>query len=124
MKEQVTSNQWTEYLHELSTFNGELIRYPQRRFDFQCGTVLINQSMDDVGYTVWDAEVILAHMLTDFELRDKCVLEIGAGTALASIVACKMGAKTYVQDLDHVLSRTQSNMTLNNVKFEAVAGEW
>ena len=36
--------------------------------------------MHDVGTTLWDSEIVLAHHMDGVELAGKKVLEIGAGT--------------------------------------------
>ena len=42
-------------------------------------------SINDVGTTLWDSEIILAHYMDDLELCGKQILEIGAGTVSNSL---------------------------------------
>ena len=53
-----------------------------------------------MGCTVWDAEVVLSHYLDVCEstdvLKNRVVLELGAGAAIAAIVAAKRGGATYI----------------------------
>lgn len=69
----------------LCAVDRELILFPQRTFVFGCFDILVGQSIENVGYTIWDAEVLLAYFL--FDIRDellvtgKSVLELGAGLA-------------------------------------------
>jgi protein N-lysine methyltransferase METTL21A len=117
---------WKQFSAELSSVDGELLRYPERAFNFpHSGFVLIDQSTDSVGTVIWDAEVFLSHYLDSFaDLSTKLFLEIGAGTALASIVAAKRGAQVFIQELDEILPQCQVRMEQNQVSAEYVGGLW
>lgn len=118
--------EWNHFSEELSSAHGELLRYPERAFHFpRSGLVVINQSTDNVGTVIWDAEVFLSHYLDLFpDLSTKLVLEIGAGTSLASIVASKHGSRVFIQELDEILPECQFRMTQNNVSANYVGGLW
>jgi predicted nicotinamide N-methyase len=117
---------WNQFSDELSSVDGELLRYPERAFNFpHSGFVLINQSTDTVGTVIWDAEVFLAHYLDLFaDLSTKLFLEIGAGTALASIVAAKLGSRVFIQELDEIVPECQLRMEQNEVSADYVGGLW
>jgi Lysine methyltransferase len=52
---------------------------------------------DLTGQIVWPVSVLLSHYLASIDLRDKTVLELGAGgTALPSITAAYQGAATVI----------------------------
>jgi predicted nicotinamide N-methyase len=120
--------EWRHLSAELSSVDGELLRYPERAFQFQhAGFVLINQSTNSVGTIIWDAEVLLAHyidLLAQSVISDKLVLELGAGTALASIVAGKRGAQVFVQELEDILPESQQRIEQNNVTAKFIGGRW
>jgi predicted nicotinamide N-methyase len=78
--------------------------------------VLVDQDLSDVGHTVWDAEVILAHFMesrVDID-HTSSVLELGAGCAIAAIVASRRGAAyVAVQELADVLPHTEHCLRMN-----------
>ncbi|KAG5179305.1 putative methyltransferase-domain-containing protein [Tribonema minus] len=105
------------YAIELSANDHDLARFPQRAFEFtHAGTVLIDQDFGDVGSIVWDAEVVLAHHLdatVSKSLRGMSVLELGAGTGLAGIVAARLGAHVVLTDQAKLLPQLQRNADAN-----------
>ena len=124
------------FQHELISFLPELLYFPQRRFEFPLSQpIVVNQNMAaDVGFTVWDAEVILAHYCHAFLTTRKGqvngtlpprIFELGAGTGLAAIVSLQHGAAVAVQELPHVLPFTLECLEMNNVQpSRAVAASW
>ena len=73
-----------------ATFEIDATFLPERAFDFaNAGTIVVEQDAGHVGGCVWDAEVLLAHFIDGLgaELRGRTLLELGAGTGLASLVA-------------------------------------
>jgi len=61
--------------------------------------------------------------LERLELRDKRVLDVGAGTGLLAMVAAKLGAKAYGVDLDPItVPIARENAELNNLEIEFFAG--
>ena len=116
------------FKHELSSYTPDLLYFPQRRFEFsplctsssvstQGGTinnsdrgqkvVLVNQNIGDVGFTCWDAEVILAHYMHTFlvgrqqQNNSLNILELGAGSAIAAIACLQHNDKT-VTNTDNI----------------------
>ncbi|CAM9536576.1 unnamed protein product, partial [Hapterophycus canaliculatus] len=102
---------------ELSGLNRELSMFPERAFDFKnAGTVIIQQDVADVGSIVWDAEIILAHYLDQAygsRLSGMRVLELGAGTGLAGIVAARLGASVVLTDQSKLLPTLMKNARAN-----------
>ncbi|CAM9963416.1 unnamed protein product [Pylaiella littoralis] len=108
---------------ELSGLNRELSMFPERAFDFKtAGTkVVIQQDVADVGSVVWDAEVLLAHYLDQAygpQLRGMRVLELGAGTGLAGIVAARLGASVVLTDQSKILPTLVRNARANAQDLE------
>ncbi|XP_024357031.1 uncharacterized protein [Physcomitrium patens] len=55
-------------------------------------------------------------------LRDARVLELGAGTGMAGMMAARFGARVTLTDLPHVLENLQCNVELNLKEVEACGG--
>lgn len=76
--------------------------------------ISIYESLDNYGAVMWPAALALCHVLEtntqDFDLRDKTVLELGAGTGLVSIVASFLGAYVTATDLPDIMSNMKSNL--------------
>ncbi|XP_053553060.1 protein-lysine methyltransferase METTL21E-like [Bombina bombina] len=66
-------------------------------FYFVGNEIKIVEATDLYGATVWPSALVLCYFLEkhgkQINIEDKHVLEIGAGTGLASIVACLLGYK-------------------------------
>ncbi|CAM9446352.1 unnamed protein product [Scytosiphon promiscuus] len=107
---------------ELSGLNRELSMFPERAFDFKnAGTVIIEQDVADVGSIVWDAEIVLAHYLDQaygYRLSGMRVLELGAGTGLAGIVAARLGASVVLTDQSKLLPTLIKNARANARELE------
>ncbi len=89
-----------------ATFEIDATFLPERAFDFaNAGTIVVEQDAGHVGGCVWDAEVLLAHFIDGLgaELRGRTLLELGAGTGLASLVAVRNGARAVATELDDAL---------------------
>ena len=88
------------------TFEIDATFLPERAFDFaNAGTIVVEQDAGHVGGCVWDAEVLLAHFIDGLgaQLRGRTLLELGAGTGLASLVAVRNGAMAVATELDDAL---------------------
>lgn len=75
---------------------------------------------------VWPSAVILARVLAAMTLDKLEVLEVGAGIALPSLVACRMGAHSTVSDY-HPLARAflLKNTELNSLpEIAYLNGDW
>jgi predicted nicotinamide N-methyase len=109
------------FQEELTNYNSELLFYPERLFHFSFGNILFPQSSTTVGTTIWDAEIILAHFLdnlpaeeliklslggnhSDRQKNSSCLLELGAGTGLAGMIASQKQCfqKVLLQEIDEV----------------------
>ncbi|XP_036395884.1 protein-lysine methyltransferase METTL21C [Megalops cyprinoides] len=77
----------------------------------------IREALDSYGAIIWPAAVALCHFLENnhqqFDLMDKAVLEIGAGTGLLSIVASLLGAWVTATDVPDVLGNLKCNLMRN-----------
>lgn len=111
--------------HELSNYDDALLYYPERAFEFtNAGKVLVKQSIADVGLTIWDAEVILAHYIDRLSLCGKRVLELGGGTCLAGVVCAKLGATVCTQDKEELTWIAQESFKMNDVSALSIGGLW
>ena len=100
--------------------NQELLYYPERRFDFpQTAAFLLPNDMRSVPTTIWDASVVLAMVVAGMGCSNeregertngfwdgRTVVELGAGTAMPSIVAARFGATAVATDLREELDVT------------------
>lgn len=77
----------------------------------------LNVTAGGLGCSTWDGSIILARYLLQCkrdELRGKTVLELGAGTAVPSLVAARYADRVVVTDyLDELLQNTQYNLQVN-----------
>lgn len=90
---------WHSFRTELISYQPELLFQPERAFSFVTFgsgkefNLILSQSYEEVGSTIWDAETLLAHYLNDNimsmmernEFKMPSLLELGAGTALAAL---------------------------------------
>ncbi|OCT95409.1 protein-lysine methyltransferase METTL21E [Xenopus laevis] len=86
-------------------------------FKFLEEEIKIVESTDLYGATVWPSALVLCYYLErhgkQLCLENKHVIEIGAGTGLASIVACLLGARVTATDLKELVGNLQYNITHN-----------
>ncbi|XP_051982396.1 uncharacterized protein LOC127643639 isoform X2 [Xyrauchen texanus] len=81
--------------------------------------IVIQESIDSYGATIWPAALALCRFLEmpqgrrQINLLDKSVLELGAGTGLLSVVATLLGAKLTATDLPEILSNLTCNINRN-----------
>uniref|UniRef100_UPI00398E6FE2 protein-lysine methyltransferase METTL21C-like n=1 Tax=Pristiophorus japonicus TaxID=55135 RepID=UPI00398E6FE2 len=79
--------------------------------------ITIYESIDHFGAVTWPGAVELCHFLEnnwkEFNLDDKNVIELGAGTGLVSIVASLLGAYVTATDLSCAVGNLQSNLMRN-----------
>ncbi|XP_007888783.1 protein N-lysine methyltransferase METTL21A [Callorhinchus milii] len=86
-------------------------------FHFAKRDIVIRQDWKQLGVAavVWDAAVVLCMYLElgAFQLGDRNVIELGAGTGLVGIVATLLGAKVTITDRDVALKFLESNVQEN-----------
>ncbi|XP_034535814.1 methyltransferase like 21e isoform X2 [Notolabrus celidotus] len=79
--------------------------------------IKIKESTDLYGAVLWPSAMVLCHFLETYRdkynLVEKNVIELGAGTGLVSIVAGLLGAKVTSTDLPDVLGNLQYNVLRN-----------
>ncbi|XP_024858292.1 protein-lysine methyltransferase METTL21C isoform X2 [Kryptolebias marmoratus] len=86
-------------------------------FSYVGENIVIYESLDSYGATLWPAALALSSFLETnsqtFGLQGKEVLELGSGTGLVAIVASLLGASVMATDLPEVLSNLQANVMRN-----------
>ncbi|XP_061565910.1 methyltransferase like 21e [Cololabis saira] len=79
--------------------------------------IRIKESLDVYGAVLWPSAMVLCHFLEtnrdEYNLTDKNVIELGAGTGLVTIVSSLLGAKVTSTDLPDVLGNLQYNVKRN-----------
>ncbi|KAF7211688.1 methyltransferase like 21e isoform X1 [Nothobranchius furzeri] len=79
--------------------------------------IRIKESTDLYGAVLWPSAMVLCHFLEanrdEYNLADRNVIELGAGTGLVTIVASLLGAKVTSTDLPDVLGNLQYNVARN-----------
>ncbi|XP_009701098.1 PREDICTED: protein-lysine methyltransferase METTL21C-like [Cariama cristata] len=79
--------------------------------------IVIQESIEHFGAVVWPGALALSQYLESnqeqFNLKDKKVLEIGAGTGLVSIVVLYLGAYVTATDLPEILENLSYNISKN-----------
>ena len=82
----------------------------ERSFEFAGRTLTVFQNWNEVGVAavVWDAAIVLGRYLEKKapELQGKKVIELGAGTGVAGIVASFLGGKVTITDRKMALNVT------------------
>ncbi|XP_061482604.1 protein-lysine methyltransferase METTL21E-like [Rhineura floridana] len=89
-------------------------------FHFAGHKIKITEATDSYGAVVWSSALVMCHFLEtnvkSYNMVDKNVIEIGAGTGLVSIVASFLGARVVATDLTELLGNLQYNI-LKNTKM-------
>nr|XP_034970829.1 protein-lysine methyltransferase METTL21C [Zootoca vivipara] len=84
--------------------------------------ITIQESIENFGAVVWPGALALCQYLEsnqqEISLRDKKLLELGAGTGLVSIVATILGAFVTATDLPEVLENMEFNISRNTRNLE------
>ncbi|XP_052530898.1 protein N-lysine methyltransferase METTL21A isoform X1 [Tympanuchus pallidicinctus] len=93
------------------------LRRPTATYRFAGRTVRIRQDWErrGVAAVVWDAAVVLSAYLEmgGIDLRDRSVIELGAGTGLLGIVATLLGARVTITDREPALEFLELNVWAN-----------
>ncbi|NXC48210.1 MT21C methyltransferase, partial [Penelope pileata] len=91
--------------------------FDKEHYTYAGRQIVIQESIEHFGAVVWPGALALSQYLESnqerFNLKDKKVLEIGAGTGLVSIVACILGAHVTATDLPEVLENLSFNISKN-----------
>ncbi|XP_041898788.1 protein-lysine methyltransferase METTL21C [Corvus kubaryi] len=91
--------------------------FDKEHYTYAGHQIVIQESIEHFGAVVWPGALALSQYLESnqeqFNLKDKKVLEIGAGTGLLSIVACILGAHVTATDLPEVLENLSYNISRN-----------
>ncbi|XP_042553118.1 protein-lysine methyltransferase METTL21E-like [Dipodomys spectabilis] len=86
-------------------------------FHFVGHEIRIKEATDCYGAVVWPSALVLCYFLEknakQYNMVDKNVIEIGAGTGLVSIVASLLGARVTATDLPELLGNLQYNVSRN-----------
>ncbi|XP_028810979.1 methyltransferase like 21e isoform X2 [Denticeps clupeoides] len=86
-------------------------------YNFADVGIRIKESTDIYGAVLWPSALVLCYFLDthhdEYNLLDKNVIEIGAGTGLVTIVTSLLGAVVTSTDLPDVLSNLQYNVSRN-----------
>ncbi|XP_041056548.1 protein N-lysine methyltransferase METTL21A isoform X1 [Carcharodon carcharias] len=86
-------------------------------FHYAKRDIVIRQNWNQLGVAavVWDAAIVLCTYLElgTIQLRDRTVIELGAGTGLVGIVAALLGADVTVTDREVALQFLESNLREN-----------
>ncbi|KAK7162319.1 hypothetical protein R3I94_004850 [Phoxinus phoxinus] len=79
--------------------------------------IKIKESAEYYGAVLWPSAMVLCYFLDthrdEFNLTDKNIVELGAGTGLVTIVTSLLGAKVTSTDLPNILSNLRYNVTRN-----------
>ena len=96
----------------------------ERTFEFAGRTLTVFQNWNDVGVAavIWDAAIVLGRYLekTATRLQGKKVIELGAGTGFAGIVASLLGGNVTITDRKMALNTTRMNVegNLGKIRIE------
>jgi len=90
------------------------------------------QDPGDTGCTLWDASLVLAHLLLNKPelIQEKRVVELGSGIGLLGVLVAYLGARhTTLSDLDSTLGILQRNIDenrhlLGNRDIQAIPIHW
>ncbi|XP_030634851.1 methyltransferase like 21e [Chanos chanos] len=79
--------------------------------------IRIKECTDVYGAVLWPSAMVLCHFLDthreEYNLTDKNVIELGAGTGLVTIVSSLLGAKVTSTDLPDILGNLRYNISRN-----------
>lgn len=85
------------------------------------GNILLREpslTADNLGLKTWGSSYILGRRLAANQHKNYLkgsILELGAGTGLVGMVACRLGFPTMLTDLEEILPNLRANVELNNI---------
>ncbi|NP_001002361.2 methyltransferase like 21e [Danio rerio] len=86
-------------------------------YEFADKEIKITESTDCYGAVLWPSAMVLCHFLDShrdqYNLLDKKIIELGAGTGLVTIVTSLLGAQVTSTDLPDVLANLRHNVNRN-----------
>ncbi|KAM6979671.1 methyltransferase like 21e [Aplochiton taeniatus] len=90
---------------------------PWEGYNFANQEIRISESTDCYGAVLWPSAIVLCYFLdtnrNKYNLIDKNIIELGAGTGLVTIVTSMLGADVTSTDLPNVLGNLQHNIRRN-----------
>lgn len=90
---------------------------PERQFTFLGRSLIISQDWrkHGVAAVVWDAAIVMSEYLTQHQeiVRNRSVLELGAGMGLVGMVAALAGGKVTCTEREEALDRLQASVSSN-----------
>ncbi|XP_048349671.1 protein-lysine methyltransferase METTL21C isoform X1 [Sphaerodactylus townsendi] len=91
--------------------------FDKEHYFYAGNQITIQESIENFGAIVWPGALALCQYLEsdqqEISLKDKKVIELGAGTGLVSIVASILGAFVTATDLPEVLENLEFNIARN-----------
>ncbi|XP_062383217.1 protein-lysine methyltransferase METTL21E-like [Sardina pilchardus] len=86
-------------------------------YNFAGLEIRIKESTDLYGAMLWPSAIVLCHFLDchreTYDLMDKNIIELGAGTGLVTVVTSLLGAQVTSTDLPDILGNLQYNVNRN-----------
>ncbi|XP_072850738.2 protein-lysine methyltransferase METTL21C isoform X1 [Pogona vitticeps] len=91
--------------------------FDKEHYCYASHQIIIQESIESLGAIVWPGALALCQYLEsnqqEINIKDKKVLELGAGTGLVSIVASILGAFVTATDLPEILENMEFNISRN-----------
>ena len=94
--------------------------------DGQAEELGISSTMWPIFGLIWPSSIVLAKIINDFDLKNKRILEVGCGIAVASIVAASRNADITASDYHPFTKQFLTNNTdVNNIApIKYFHGDW
>ncbi|GAB1598580.1 protein N-lysine methyltransferase METTL21A-like [Argonauta hians] len=97
-------------------------KIPTRNFCFGGQQLTISQQWNKLGVTavVWDSAIVLSEFLEKHPefVKNKSVIELGAGTGLVGIVAALLGGNVTVTEQQSALENLRANVCANTASYD------
>ena len=101
----------------------EVTNHLQEKYTIQIKTLPPEyRNVDDcIGRMLWEGEILLGNMMSEIDVRNKSILEVGAGVGFASF-CCKGASDIIITDyLDDILEVESDNIMLNSNVIQNVS---